>query len=157
MTIHEVREKDLSILSNLFVIAHLNINSQEDWTSTTALSYLEYYYHHQPDLFLAAYCEDIPVGAVMSILKPSFDGIYLTQLEFFVAEEIKDQDSNEVKVQLLSNHLELADAKYHPTQIEIAVSKKVATNLQNMLGIEIDSSFAIFHANLKNCINHLLS
>lgn len=155
MTIHEVREKDLSILSNLFVIAHLNINSQEDWTNTTALSYLEYYYRHQPDLFLAAYCEDIPVGAIMSILKPSFDGIHLTQLEFFVAEEIKDQDSNEVKVQLLSNHLELADAKYHPTQIDGIISRNDVANWQQIMEIEIDPSFVFLHTKLDKALKQL--
>ena len=99
MTIHEIREKDLSILSNLFAIAHLNNNPEENWTYKTALSYLEYYYHHQPDLFLVAYSEDgIPIGAVMSVLKPSFDGNYLTQIELFVAEDIKNEDSKKRKI-----------------------------------------------------------
>lgn len=156
MTIHEVREKDLLVLSNLFATTHLDSRPEEDWTNTTALSYLEYYYHIQPDLFLVAYCEDgIPVGAIMSILKPSFDGIHLTQLELFAAEQIKEQDSNEVKKELLSNHLELADTKYHPTQIEVIATKNVATDLQNMLGIEINSSFVVLHGNFEDCMTEI--
>ena len=54
MIIHEVREKDLAILSNLFATTHLNDRIEEDWTPATALPYLEYYYHNQPDLFLVA-------------------------------------------------------------------------------------------------------
>lgn len=155
MMIHEVREKDLAILSNLFATTHLNDRIEEDWTPATALPYLEYYYHNQPDLFLVAYSEDIPVGAVMSLLKPSFDGTHLTQLELFVAAEIKEQDSNEVKKQLLSNHLELADAKYHPTQIEMMATKNVATDLQNMLGIEIDSSLVVLRSNFEDCMTEI--
>ncbi len=158
MTIHEIREKDLSILSNLFAIAHLNNNSEEEWTYETALSYLEYYYQHQPDLFLVAYSEDgIPIGAVMSVLKPSFDGNYLTQIELFVAEDIKNKDSKDVMKQLLYNLLELSDAKYNVSQIKMIVPKKDVMKLQNILDVELNSSLVVLQQNFENAIQQLRS
>ncbi len=155
MTIHEVNEKDLSILSHLFATTRLNDNFEENWTYCTALSYLEYYYHHQPDLFLVAYGEDgIPIGAIMSILKPRFDGNYLTQMELFVVEDLKNGDSKDVKKQLLYNLLELSDAKYHVSQIEIIVPKNNVADLQDTIDVEVNSSLVVLCGKLPDCLKN---
>ncbi len=156
MKIHEVEQKDLSILSNLFATTHLN-NFEEDWTYPTALSYLEYYYNLQPDLFLVAYSEDgIPIGAVMSVLKPSFDGTHLTQIELFVAEDIKNEDSKNIKKELLYNHLELADAKYQPTKVEVIVPHNDLIAWQEIIKMDVDTSFVLMHSNLNDLLKQLI-
>lgn len=52
ITFKEVEEKDLSILASLFSVIYLNIKTDESWTYPTALSYMQYFYEHQPDLFV---------------------------------------------------------------------------------------------------------
>ena len=48
----EMREKDLSILANIYGAICLDIKLNENWTYETALSYMQYFYSHQPDLFV---------------------------------------------------------------------------------------------------------
>lgn len=78
----------LGKFSTLFSRYFLHIFSIFD----TALSYMNYFYHYQPDLFICAYDDDIPIAAVMSTLKPYYDGLHLTETELFVSEDYRGQN-----------------------------------------------------------------
>ena len=141
ITFKEIQEKDLQILASLYSIIYLNIEANEKWTYETALSYIQYFYHHQPDLFICAYDDDIPIGAVMSTLKPYYDGMHLSNLDIFVSEDYRDQN---IGKKLLEMHLELANAKYDVKQIDTIINKNLYDDSLNWckdVGLEINSNF----------------
>ena len=155
ITFKEAREKDLPILASLYSVINLNIEKSETWTYETALSYMNYFYHHQPDLFICAYDEDIPIAAVMSTLKPYYDGMHLTNLELFVSEDYKDQD---IEKKLLEMHLELANAKYNVRHIDTIINKNIFDDSLNWckdVGLEINPNLVILNSNLDNCLKNI--
>ena len=155
ITFQEVKEKDLSILASLFSIIYLNIKTDENWTYDTALSYMQYYYHYQPDLFICAYDDGIPIAAIMSTLKPYWDGLHLTQTELFVSEDYRGQN---IGKKLLQIQFELAIAKYHASNINaIAYIDHEATPLSwyNSIGLEAVSNMTLLSGNLEECLKKI--
>lgn len=155
ITFKEVKEKDLSVLASLYSVIYLNIETSETWTYPTALSYMQYFYHHQPDLFICAYDEGIPIGAIMSTLKPYYDGMHLTGLELFVSEDYREQN---IGKKLLEMHLELANAKYDVSHIDTIVNKNISDDSLNWcknVGLDINSNLIVLNGNLDNCLKKL--
>lgn len=155
ITFKEAREKDLPILASLYSVINLNIEKSETWTYETALSYINYFYHYQPDLFICAYDEDIPIAAIMSTLKPYYDGMYLTGLELFVSEDYRNQN---IGKKLLEMHLELANAKYNISHIDTIVRKNISDDSLNWckdVGLETSSNLIVLSGNLDNCLKKL--
>jgi len=155
ITFKEVQEKDLEILASLYSIIYLNIEANETWTYETALSYIQYFYHHQPDLFICAYDDDIPIGAIMSTLKPYYDGMHLSNLDIFISEDYRDQN---IGKKLLEMHLELANAKYDASHIDTIINKNISDDSLNWcrdVGLEINADLIILHSNLDNCLKRI--
>lgn len=153
ITFSEVKEKDLSILASLYSVIYLDIKMDENWTFQTALSYMEYFYHYQPDLFICAYDDDVPIGAIMSTLKPYFDGLHLTGLELFVSSDYRGQD---IGKKLLEMHLELASAKYHVSHIDtITYINAIDDSWYKKIGLKHSSNLAVMQGSLENCLYKL--
>ncbi len=155
ITFKEVKEKDLSILASLYSLIYLNIKMGENWTYPTALSYMQYFYHYQPDLFICAYDDDIPIAAIMSTLKPYFDGIHLTETELFVSQDYRGQN---IGKKLLEMHFELANAKYDATHIDAITyinNDNSPLNWYKKIGLEPVSNLVVLHGNLKDCLKKL--
>ena len=86
ITFNQVKEEDLSVLANLYGITNLNIN-EENWTYSTALSYINYFYQHQSDLFICAYDDKIPIGGIMSDRSGEYVNKIFTSLKRKVKRE----------------------------------------------------------------------
>lgn len=152
ITFSEVKEKDLSILASLYSVISLDIKKDENWTFQTALSYMEYFYNNQPDLFICAY-DDILIAAIMSILKPSFDALHLTCLELFVSSDYREQD---IEKTLLEMHFELASAKYHVSHIDtIAYTNNIDDSWYKKIGLKPSTNLVVLQGSLENCLKKL--
>ena len=155
ITFKEVNEKDLDILANLFCVVYLNIDTKETWTYSTALSYIQYFYHYQPDLFICAYDDDIPIAAIMSTLKPYYNGMHLTGTELFVSEDYRDQN---IEKKLLEMHLELANAKYDVSYIDTIAYKNISDDSLNWykkVGLTPDFNLVIVTSKSDDCLKKL--
>lgn len=155
ITFKEVEEKDLSILASLYSVIYLNIRMGESWNYDTALSYMNYFYHYQPDLFICAYDDDIPIAAVMSTLKPYYDGLHLTETELFVSEDYRDQN---IGKKLLEMHFELAIAKYDASRIDaITYINNTDSPLDwyKKIGLRIADNLVVLHGDLENCLEKI--
>lgn len=155
LTFKEVEEKDLSILASLYSIIYLNTRISESWNYDTALSYMNYFYHYQPDLFICAYDDNIPIAAIMSTLKPYYDGLHLTETELFVSEDYRNQN---IEKKLLEMHFELAIAKYDASYIDVIT---YINNFDNPLdwykkiGLNPVSNLVVLHGDLENCLEKI--
>lgn len=155
ITFKEVEEKDLHILANLYSIIYLNINMGENWTYPTALSYMHYFYHYQPDLFICAYDDNIPIGAIMSTLKPYYDGLHLTETELFVSSDYRGQN---IGKKLLEMHFELAISKYDASYIDAITyinHPKSPLDWYKKIGLEPNTNLVILNGKLDNCLKKL--
>ncbi|MCL1839441.1 GNAT family N-acetyltransferase [Candidatus Saccharibacteria bacterium] len=110
ITIDLVQESDLEPLSEINATIYPNF-----WTTQTSLALFEHFYRTKPDLFLCAHVDGKVVGAVMSNVKPWWDGPRLTDTEIFVS---KDYQKHGIAKLLLTKHLELAQQIYHAVGLE---------------------------------------
>lgn len=151
----EVEEKDLNILASLYSVIYLNNRTKENWTYHTALSYMNYFYHYQPDLFICAYDDNIPIAAIMSILKPSSDGIHLIQTELFVSEDYRNKN---IEKQLLEKHFGLAISKYDASHIDVITHINNADcplSWHKKIDLEPVSDVILLHGDLESCLTKL--
>lgn len=155
ITFKEVKEKDLSILASLYSVIYLNIKMGETWTYPTALSYMQYFYHYQPDLFICAYDDDIPIAAIMSTLKPYYDGLHLTETELFVSEDYRGQS---IGKKLLEMHFELAIAKYDASHIDAITyinNPDSPLDWYKKIGLEPNPNLVVLNGNLEDCLKKI--
>lgn len=151
----KVKEKELPILASLYSVIYSNIKMGETWTYSTALSYMQYFYHYQPDLFICAYDDDIPIAAIMSTLKPYYDGIHLTETELFVSEYYRGQN---IGKKLLEIHFELAIAKYNSSHIDaITYINNINSplNWYKKIGLEPNPNLVVLNGNLEDCLKKI--
>lgn len=151
ITFKEINEKDFNILANIYGAISLDTRPNENWTYETSLSYIQYFYSHQPDLFICAYDDDIPIGAVMSTLKPYYDGMHLIQTEVFVSSDYEEQN---IKEKLLEMHLKLASTKYHVSHIN-AITDNSSLDWFNKIGLEPNSNLIVLQGSLENCLQKI--
>ena len=84
-------KKDLEILAAEYAKLYNNSVLQEKWTPESAEKLFEYFYNLNPKLFCVAYCEERPVGAIMSTIKPWWDRMHLEDTEIFIARDYQKQ------------------------------------------------------------------
>lgn len=148
--IREVKKKDLELLSNIYSVIYLNVPLKKDMNYEDSFSYLEYFYNHQPDLFLCAVEDNLPVGAVMSILKPCSNGLYLSDTEVFV---IEDYRSKNLGLKLLSKHFEIANAKYN-VNYSMTLSYKTNNNWYEKAGYSTLDNVSVLKCNIHKFLEN---
>lgn len=112
---------------------------------------MQYFYSHQYDLFICAYNDDIAIGAVMSTLKPYYDGMHLIQTEVFVSSDYEEQN---IKEKLLEMHLKLASTKYHVSHICTIIDNN-SLDWFNKIGLEPNSNLSVLQGSLENCLQKI--
>ena len=113
---------------------------------------MQYFYHYQPDLFICAYDDGIPIAAVMSTLKPYFDGMHLSNTEIFVSE---DYNALNIGKKLLETHFELANSKYNARHIDTITYKNILDtplDLCKKVGLKPNHDLVVLNGNLENCL-----
>lgn len=148
ITLKEAHEKDISTLANIFSA----INIEQNWTYDSSLSYLQYFYKYQPDLFICAYDDNIPIGAIISTLKPFSDGMHLSSVELFVSEDYINQNIEE---KLLEAQLEVANSKYHASYINTITNTNSSVSWHEKIGLKPISNLVILKGDLKYCLKKI--
>lgn len=97
-------EKDLEAIAEAYSSYYANSVLEEKWTKESALELFRYFYKKNPDLLFIAYDNEKPVGIIMTLLKPWWDGMHLEDGEVFVCEEYKNKvlQNNYLKLYLLT-------------------------------------------------------
>ena len=85
--IRNVKIEDLNALASIYKELYDDADIGEYWTIENAKKLLEYWYDKQGDLFFVAEEDGKAVGAVMSGVKPWFDGNRLVDTEIFVSKQ----------------------------------------------------------------------
>ena len=80
------QEKDLEIIAEEYSNYYNNSVLEEKWTKESAIKLFKYFYNKAPDLFFIAYDNEIPVGVIMTCLKPWWNGMHLEDGETFVCK-----------------------------------------------------------------------
>lgn len=112
---HIKNQNDIEILAQEYANYYNNSVLEEKWTTETATSMFKYFYDKTPDLFFVAYDNEKPVGAIMTLLKPWWDGMHLEDGEVFVLPEYR---RGGVAKQLFKTLFQYAIEKYDATILE---------------------------------------
>ena len=97
-----VKLEDIKSLATIYKDLYDDADIGEFWTIQSAEKLLNYWYDKQQDLFFVAEEDGKAVGAVMSGVKPWFDGNRLIDTEIFVD---KDYQERHLAKELYKKHL----------------------------------------------------
>ena len=112
---HIKKQSDLEILAQAYANYYNNSVLEEKWTTESATRMFEYFYDKTPDLFFVAYENENPIGVIMTLLKPWWDGMHLEDGELFV---LPDYRRGGVAKQLFKTLFQYAIEKYDATMLE---------------------------------------
>lgn len=119
------------------------------------LDMFKYFYNIQKDLIFVAYDEDKPVGIIMSLLKPWWDGKHLVDVELFVSEEYRN---NKIAKNLEKRLFEYAIEKYGVITIEAHTyedKQGFPLSWHKKVGFEVVDDMVIINGNIKEILENL--
>ncbi len=148
-------KKDLEILATEYAKLYNNSVLQEKWTPELAKKLFEYFYDLNPKLFCVAYCEERPVGAIMSVIKPWWDGMHLEDTEIFVA---KDYQKQGIGTDLYKYHYKIATEEFGATVMEAhtyADENGYPLNWYRKLGFEVVDDWKVINGNIKEILERM--
>lgn len=148
-------DKDLEIMAEAYSNYYANSVLEEKWTTPSALKMFKYFYDKNPDLLFVAYDNEKPVGMIMSLLKPWWDGMHLEDGELFVCEEYKKQG---IAKQLIKTLFTYAIEKYDATVLEAHTYEDengFPYCWYKRLGFETVDDWKIISGNIKEIVHKL--
>ena len=148
-------EKDIKELAPIYKALYDNANIGEFWTTESAEKLLKYWFDRQRDLFFVAEEDGKAVGAIMSGVKPWFDGNRLNDTEIFVSQDYQEKHLGKV---LLKKHLEEAQRIYGANVIEFHTygdETEFPQNWYNRIGFKKDNELIIMNANISEVLQNL--
>lgn len=110
-----VKLEDIKELAITYKELYDDADIGEFWSIESAEKLLNYWYEKQKDLFFVAEEDGKPVGAVVSGIKPWFDGNRLIDTEIFVAKNYQEKHLGK---ELYKKHLSEAQRIYNAKVIE---------------------------------------
>ena len=109
------KHEDMAVIAGYYAEYYANSVLGEKWTKEKAIELFQYFYNQNKDLFFVAYDDDKPVGVIMSVLKPWWDGNHLEDGEIFVLPSYQRNGIAKSLFKALLNH---AIEKYNATTLE---------------------------------------
>lgn len=153
--IRNVKYSDIKSLAPIYKELYDDADIGEFWSINSAEKLLLYWYEKQKDLFFVAEEDGKPVGAIMSGVKPWFDGNRLNDTEIFVS---KDYQHRNIAKELYRKHLEEAVKKHSCTIIEFHTygnETEFPQKWYKKIGFKKDEELIIMNANIKEVIEKL--
>ncbi len=153
--IRNVKSEDIKILAPIYKELYDDANIGEFWSIESAEKLLNYWYDKQQDLFFVAEEDGKAVGAIMSGIKPWFDGNRLIDTEIFVA---KDYQERHLGKELYKKDLLEAQRIYKAKVIEFHTYGDESTFPQdwyNRIGFQKDTELVIMNANIEHVLKQL--
>lgn len=153
--IRNVKLEDIKELAPIYKELYDDADIGEFWTIENAEKLLKYFYDRQKDLFFVAEEDGKAIGAVMSNLKPWFDGNRLNDTEIFVSKEYQHKH---IARDLYKCHLENAKNIYNCKVIEFHTygdENEFPQNWYKRIGFKKDEELIIMSANISDILNKL--
>lgn len=153
--IRKVQIKDIKDLAPIYKELYDDADIGEFWSIESAEKLLTYWYNKQQDLFFVAEEAGKAVGAVMSGIKPWFDGNRLIDTEIFVS---KKYQKNNIAKKLYRIHLEEAIKRYNAKVIEIHTygnENEFPQNWYKKIGFHKDNELIIMNANIEEVLKNI--
>lgn len=153
--IRNVKLEDIKELAPIYKDLYNDADIGEFWTVENAEKLLGYFYDRQKDLFFVAEENGKAIGAVMSNLKPWFDGNRLNDTEIFVSQEYQHKH---IAKDLYKFHLESAKRIYDCKVIEFHTygdEDEFPQNWYKRIGFKKDEELIIMSANINDVLNNI--
>lgn len=150
-----VKKSDLNVLAPIYKELYDNADIGEYWTIESAEKLLNYWYEKQKDLFLVAEENDEVVGAIMSGIKPWFDGNRLIDGEIFVSSKYQGKH---IAKDLFVSHLKKAKELYDVKIMEFHTygdEEEFPQCWYNRIGFKKDNELIIMNGNVDDVLDKL--
>lgn len=150
-----VKLEDIKSLAPIYKELYDDADIGEFWSVESAEKLLNYWYDKQQDLFFVAEEDGKAVGAVMSGVKPWFDGNRLVDTEIFVA---KDYQERHLGRELYKRHLSEAQRIYKAKVIEFHTygdESEFPQNWYKRIGFKRDKELIIMNADIGQVLEYL--
>ena len=155
MIIRQVKLEDIEELAIIYKDLYDNICIGECWSTESATKLFKFYVEKQEDLFLVAEENEKVIGAVMSEVKPWFDGNRLTNTEIFVSRNYQRRG---IASKLYREQWEKAKKLYNCQMIEICTFGKKEEFPQlwyRKIGFETNQELIIMNGNIEKVLKNL--
>lgn len=153
--IRNVNETDIKGLAPIYKELYDNADIGEYWTIESSEKLLYYWYEKQKDLFLVAEENDEVVGAIMSGIKPWFDGNRLIDSEIFVSSKYQGKH---IAKDLFVSHLKKAKELYDVKTMEFHTygdEEEFPQCWYNRIGFKKDNELIIMNGKVDDVLNKL--
>ncbi len=153
--IRNVKIEDINELAPIYKQLYDDADIGEFWSIESAKTLLRYWYDKQKDLFFVAEEDGKAVGAVMSGVKPWFDGNRLIDTEIFVSKKYQNKH---IANNLYRKHLSVAKEKYNCNVIEFHTygdETEFPQNWYKRIGFKKDEELIIMNANISDVLNKI--
>ena len=150
-----VKLEDIKTLAPIYKELYDDADIGEFWSIQSAEKLLNYWYEKQGDLFFVAEEDEKTVGAIMSGVKPWFDGNRLIDTEIFVD---KNYQNRHLARELYKKHLSEAQRIYKAKVIEFHTygdENQFPQNWYRKIGFQKDKELIIMNGNIKKVLEHL--
>lgn len=153
--IRNVQIKDIEELATIYKNLYDNIDIGEHWTEDAAKRLLKHYYNKQKELFFVAEIEGKSVGAVMSMVKPWFDGNRLIDTEIFVSKTFQHMH---IARELYKKHFEEAIRLHSCNVIEFHTygnEDEYPQKWYKRIGFSKDEELIIMNGKIEEILNKI--
>ena len=150
-----VKETDIKDLALIYKELYDDVDIGEYWTTESATNLLKYWYDKQKDLFFVAEEDNKAIGAIISGIKPWFDGNRLIDTEIFVSNKYQGKH---IAKELMTRHLQMATEKYNAKVIEFHTygnEDEFPQNWYNRIGFKKDNELIIMNAEIKEVLRKI--
>lgn len=150
-----VELKDIKELAPIYKELYDDADIGEFWSIDSAEKLLAYWYDKQKDLFFVAEEDGKAIGAVVSGVKPWFDGNRLIDTEIFVAKEYQEKHLGR---ELYKKHLSEAQRIYDAKVIEFHTygdESEFPHNWYSRIGFKKDNELIIMNAKIEDVLKNL--
>ena len=149
------KKEDIKDLAPIYKELYDDANIGEFWSIENVEKLLNYWLDKQSDLFFVAEEGGKAIGAVMSGVKPWFDGNRLTDTEIFIAKEYQGKH---LAKELYKKHLSEAQRLYDAKVIEFHTygdETEFPQNWYTRIGFKKDKELIIMNADIKEVLGKL--
>ena len=150
-----VRKEDIKDLAIIYKDLYDDADIGEFWSIESAENLLNYWLDKQGDLFFVDEEDGHAIGAVMSGVKPWFDGNRLIDTEIFVSNKYQGKH---IANDLFKIHLQTALEKYDAKVMEFHTygdENEFPQNWYNRIGFKKDNELIIMNGSIEEVIKYL--
>ncbi len=154
MNIRLARQDEISQIADVYMRAFNNANVGEQWTAENAEKFMKFWLKFQPDLFFVAETNNKICGGAVGLIKPFWDGNYLTETELFVDPGFQKQG---IGKELLKKLISEAIQKYSITTFDGLAYKDTKFPLEWYKRISLkESNLVYLEGNPKEILGKLI-